>query len=240
MDTRPMDNVKFGMLEPAEDEFALAAITGSSPYERIMFPRTLGIEEGFQYPHALSETRREAWKLSFLWFLKRLTVFENRQIVLKSPTHTARINLLLEMFPDAKFIHVIRHPYDVFPSNIRLWRDAFSFSFLQRVSSEHIVEMVLSTYEQLYQNYHNEKNNIPEKNLFEIKFEEIEKDPVKSLERIYDHLGINGFDAMLPYVQSYQQSVSDYRKNIFDLSPEIKSIIHHRWKITFEQYDYPA
>ncbi len=88
MDTRPMDNVKFGMLEPAEDEFALAAITGSSPYERIMFPKTLGIEEGFQYPHALSETRRDAWKLSFLWFLKRLTVFENRQIVLKSPTHT--------------------------------------------------------------------------------------------------------------------------------------------------------
>ena len=50
MNTRPMDNVKFGMLEPAEDEFALAAITGSSPYERIMFHRTLGIEEGFQYP----------------------------------------------------------------------------------------------------------------------------------------------------------------------------------------------
>ena len=238
MDTRPMDNVKFGMQEPAEDEFALAAITGSSPYERIMFPRTMGVENGYQYPHVPSESRKESWKSSFMWLLKRLTVFENRQIVLKSPTHTARINLVLEMFPDAKFVHVIRHPYDVFPSNIRLWRDAFSLSFLQTISPENVVEMVLSTYEQVYQRYHNEKINIPEKNLIEIKFEEIEKDPVKSLERIYDHLGINGFDVMLPYVQSYLQSVRGYKKNKFDLSPEIKSIIQHRWKTTFERYDY--
>jgi hypothetical protein len=235
-----MDNVRFGMQEPAEDEFALAAITGSSPYERIMFPRTMGVENEYQYPHAPSVSRMESWKSSFMWFLKRLTVFENRQIVLKSPTHTSRISLLLEMFPDAKFIHVIRHPYDVFPSNIRLWRDAFSLSFLQTASPENIVEMVLSTYEQLYDRYHDEKINIPEKNLIEIKFEEIEKDPVKSLEKIYTYLGINGFDVMLPYVQSYQESVRGYKKNKFDLSPNIKSIVHRRWKNTFERYDYSA
>lgn len=238
MDTRPMDNVKFDMQEPAEDEFALAAITGNSPYERIIFPRTMGAENGFKYPHSPTEFQRESWKASFMWFLKRLTVLENRRIVLKSPTHTARINILLEMFPDAKFIHVIRHPYDVFPSNLRLWRDAFSLSFLQSVGAENMVEMVLSTYEQVYQCYHHEKNNIPEKNLIEIKFEEIEKEPITSLKKIYDHLEIGGFDMMLPHLQTYQQSVRGYKKNKFELSPEVKSIVYHRWRRTFEQYDY--
>ena len=48
--TRPMDNVKFGLYEPAEDDFIMTTLTGISPYIRVMFPRKLGVEAGYRYP----------------------------------------------------------------------------------------------------------------------------------------------------------------------------------------------
>ena len=42
--------------------------------------------------------------------------------MLKSPTHTARVRTILEVFPDAKFIHIVRDPLVLFPSTVRLWK----------------------------------------------------------------------------------------------------------------------
>ena len=33
-----------------------------------------------------------------------------KRIVLKSPAHTARVRVLLELFPKARFVHIIRDP----------------------------------------------------------------------------------------------------------------------------------
>jgi omega-hydroxy-beta-dihydromenaquinone-9 sulfotransferase len=33
-----------------------------------------------------------------------------RRIVLKPPYHTARLHILREMFPEAKFIHIVQDP----------------------------------------------------------------------------------------------------------------------------------
>jgi len=238
--TRPMDNIKFGSNEPIEDEFAMAVITGVSPYIRIMFPRSLGKDIGFLYPNEPEEKNRELWKSEFIRFLKRLTFFENKKPLLKSPPHTARINLLLEMFPDARFIHIVRHPYDMFMSNLLLWRDAISINFLQSVTAEDIIELVLSTYEQLYQCYFREKINIPEGQLVEIKFEDFEKKPMDELARIYDYLGLAGFKEMAPSAQSYLKSLGHYRKNSFSMTPDVKALIYQRWRETFDRYGYSA
>lgn len=238
MKTRPMDNIKFGSAEPIEEEFAMAVITGMSPYIRILFPRTLGRDCGFVYPNEPEEKNKEVWKAEFERFLKRMTFFENKKPLLKSPPHTARIHLLLEMFPDARFIHIVRHPYDMYASNLLLWRDAISINFLQSVSSEDIIEIVLSTYEQLYRCYHKEKEKIPKGQLVEIKYEDFEKNPMGELARIYDQLGLSGFVKMEPFAQSYLDSLGKYKKNNFTISEDVKTTIYRRWRETFDIYDY--
>jgi hypothetical protein len=170
--------------------------------------------------------------------MKRLTVVEHKRIVLKSPPHTARVKMLVEMFPEAKFIHIIRHPYDVFPSNLKLWRDAFSRSFLQPVSPNEIMEIVLSTYEQMYRNYHEEKSCIPESNLVEIRFEDLEKDPLKQLELIYDRLNLPGFKKFSISAAAYLSTLKSYKKNVFDITAGMRSKLRARWSQTFEIYGY--
>jgi len=60
---------------------------------------------------------KTTWCDSFLFFLRKLTVRHGRKrLLLKSPVHTGRVKLLLELFPKAQFIYVHRDPYTVFKS----------------------------------------------------------------------------------------------------------------------------
>lgn len=43
-------------------------------------------------------------------FLKQITYLRPKRIVLKSPTYTGRIRVLQQMFPDARFVHIVRDP----------------------------------------------------------------------------------------------------------------------------------
>jgi hypothetical protein len=40
--------------------------------------------------------------------------------LLKSPVHTARVELLLQLFPKAQFIYIHRDPYTVFKSAVHM------------------------------------------------------------------------------------------------------------------------
>ncbi len=59
------------------------------------------------------------WQQSFLWFLRKVTYAQlpadrqPKQLLVKSPVHTARIPLLLQLFPAAKFIFIHRDPIEV-------------------------------------------------------------------------------------------------------------------------------
>jgi hypothetical protein len=238
LETRTMDNVKFGPYEPWEDEFIMATLTGISPYIRVLFPRTQGREAKYEYPDFKSEIEVSEWKKGFRKLLKRLTVLESKRLVLKSPPHTTRVKILLELFPEAKFIHIVRHPYDVFPSNLRVWRDAFARSFLQTVNENEIIEMILSTYEQVYQLYHAQKSLIPERNLVEIKFEGLEKDPLEHLRLIYQHLDLPDFSVLAERARQYLQGLGEYRKNVFHMTPDLKMTLRDRWAQTFQLYNY--
>jgi hypothetical protein len=75
-----------------------------------------------QYPEYLdlegvSEDDLARWKEGLVWFLKCLTLENPKRMVLKSPPHTARIRVLLDLFPDARFVHIYRD-LTFFPTSI--------------------------------------------------------------------------------------------------------------------------
>ena len=104
---RPVDNMAAGWDHPQEDEFALCNMGVPSPYLTAAFPNCPS-----QYPEYLDlrdvpPAAVQRWKDSLRWFLTCLTVRRPKRIVLKSPAHTCRIKVLLEMFPNAKFVHIV-------------------------------------------------------------------------------------------------------------------------------------
>ena len=60
---------------------------------------------------------------------------KGRRLLLKSPSHTARVRHLLRLFPGAKFIFISRPPRAVFQSNLALIKglqDAFRLGAADR------------------------------------------------------------------------------------------------------------
>lgn len=64
--TQPMDNVPLAVHTPHEDEFALAALCGISPYLRFLFPETASGSRAALDPRNLSPRDLQRWKKTFL------------------------------------------------------------------------------------------------------------------------------------------------------------------------------
>ena len=90
-------------------------------------------------------------------------------MILKNPANTARIKILLEMFPDAKFIHISRHPYHVYLSMMRFLTSIKPLICLQKPPNvEQVKKFMIEVYKQMYHKYFREKKLIPKESLVEI------------------------------------------------------------------------
>lgn len=90
-----------------------------------------------------------------MYFLRKLqyTRGADKRLVLKSPVHTARVKLLLELFPDAQFVYIHRDPYDVFRSAVNMADKTYWYSYLNTPTDDQIMEFILTQYETLFHEY---------------------------------------------------------------------------------------
>ena len=235
---RPMDNMAAGFDRPQEDEFALCMLGQPSPYLTIAFPNRPP-----QYPEyldleGLSQRALASWKKSFRRFLQQLTFKDPRRLVLKSPPHSCRIKVLLEMFPDARFIHIVRDPYVVFPSTVNLWKSLYRTHGLQRPSFAGLEEHVLGTFSRVYDKLEQGKKLVHPSRFHELRYEDLVRDPLGQMELVYERLGLGGFEALRPRLEAYLASTAGYATNRYDLSPEQRAVIAQRWGAVIRRYGY--
>jgi len=235
---RPMDNVTIGAKAPHEDEFALAALSAVSPYMRVLFPRTG--DNGFAIldPHQLEKEDLDKWKAAMGRFVQKLTFSKGKRIVLKSPPHLGRVGVLLDLFPQAKFIHICRNPYEVYLSTKHMWRTGLGLSHLQKPDPQALEEIILSWYTELYSLYERDRGLVPPGSLCEVKYEELVSNPLDSLENIYSNLGLPGFEVFRARVTPYLEAQKNYKRNSYVLDDETKERIRQRWGPTCAGYGY--
>lgn len=239
---RPMDNMAFSIDLPQEEEVAIANLTPYSFYHQSSFPR---MAESYVERYALFEGVPEAsveeWKNVYLEILRKATLkMCNRRLVLKNPVNTGRIKRLLEMFPDAKFVHIYRNPYDVFLSTLHLFKKVLPAVQLQAVSETELEANVLLIYERIMRGFLAQRVLVPPGNLVEIRFEDLEKRPLDELRRLYEALSLPGFEAAEPAFRAYIASQESYQKNRFTLTGDVVETVNRHWRFALESWDYPV
>ena len=147
------DNIRNGPTEAQEDEFALCVASLCSPYLGWWFPRSAGLFERYLTFRDVPDADLAQWKSAFVTLAQKLSLRYARPLVFKSPTHTCRIKLLLELFPDARFVHIHRDPYIVFQSMRRLFHTAIAASRLQVTNERDIDEQILRTGATMYERF---------------------------------------------------------------------------------------
>lgn len=236
---RPMDNMTLSYNDPAEDEFALSMLTLKSPLLGWVFPDKEAYFDRYLTFHEITEQERVHWKETFYYFLQKLTFKSNKQLLLKSPHHTARIKILLELFPDAKFIHIRRNPYHTFRSTVSLYEKTVPELGFGKRNLNSDTEAIINRYKIMYNSFFEEKKAIKENNLFEISFEELETDFIAGIEKIYQGLQLKGFEQYRPLLQEYLDGQKKYKKNTYkDVEENWKKQINEQWKFCFNEWNY--
>lgn len=234
---RPMDNMAIGWGHPQEDEFALCNLGVGSPYERLAFPND-SLGDPFLDMQGVSPEALARWKEALVRFLQTITVRTNKPIVLKSPPHTARIGLLAEMFPGAKFVHIVRNPYTVYSSTVKLWPSLINLQALQRPRYDRLQEYVYSSFERMYRAFNEQKDRVPPQDLCEVRYEDLVRDPVAQMEAVYDHLRLGGFERARPKIEAHMEAQKDYQTNRHQLAAEVQAEVARRWGPFMRQYGY--
>ena len=228
---REMDNMEVSLDLPQEEEFSMLMVSPHSFYFQMFFPRHA---KDFFWKYAVfsaaSKREEEQWKAGYYALIRKFSfAYGGRRLLVKNPVNTARIPQLLELFPNARFIYISRNPYDVFPSTKHLHKKLMPFCQLQDIAFSEVETNIINFYRSQIKKYHIEKHKIPVQNLIEVKYEALEKEPVRVVEEIYTHLGLELTEAFKDNLKSYLKSIESYQKNVFRLTEEEKKKVEKYW-----------
>jgi len=237
---RHMDRMPLGLDLPQEEEFALCNRCGHSFYVGWYFPRRMDeLFRKYVLFEGLSEPERIGWSETYLDVLKKATIRTNgRPLVLKNPVNTARIPTLLQLFPQAKFIHVYRDPYTVFKSTLNFHRATLDMVAFQKIPDSEIERNVLTFYRDMMSRYLQDRTRIPEGNLVEVRFEDLERNPIEHMAAIYQELGLSRWDEARPHVERYLQTQAEYRKNDFPFTSADLEKVDQHWGFALDAWGY--
>ena len=233
--------MRTGVDLPQEDEFALCAMGAPTPYRRVAFPNQPAVDTELIGMDDAAPEQSRRFKEGLMQFLRALTVKYSRPLALKSPTHTGRIGVFADWFPQAKFVHIARHPFDTIPSTIHLWRTLETFQGFQTPSATEAerIQAILETFSNMYAAYFAHRQRlVAENRLVEIRYEQLVADPIATIRYVYEQLGLAGGEQLGQKVQAYFAERRGHKVNPRQLAPELQEQIEERLAEYLQKFDY--
>ena len=239
---RYIDNIPVKPDSPQEDEIALANMTALSFYHGIYFPSKLQhfLDRGIFFDGCSAEEIL-SWDRTFIYLLRKLYLHQGQKsLLIKNPVYTARMAHLYRILPNAKFVHIVRNPYEVFVSMRNFWNKLLKHFALQPYDHIDVDALVLSTYARMMAQIEEDKASIPPGQFIEIRYEDLDARPLEVIKGLYEAMGLSGYDEAEPVFARYLEGVRSYKKNAFTIDPTDIARIEQQWGRFLEIWDYAS
>ena len=235
-DKRPSDNVKLDVEYPQEEEFALSNTTTYSYYHFFYFPNL--VNAYFKKFVRFGDSENELWKKAYDHLLKKawINMPGTDYLVVKNPVNTGRYTVLKELYPDARFIHIYRNPYTVFLSTKKFFIELMPTLWFHEITEEQIERMVLEKYVDFMGAYYEDTAGV--ETIYELRFEDFEKDPLKYIRDIYNRLDVADYEEAESHFQAYISAQKSYRKNKYSISRREADLVKEYWGAYLERWNY--
>jgi hypothetical protein len=235
---RPMDEMEVRPGSPQEDEFALLSLGARSPYEALIVPRVLPEALKLTDPRDLSPDEQIIWREVFVSFLKGVSVRGvGKPIILKSPTHGARVATLRELLPDARYILIVRDPITNFESVVRMWRKMFETYALSPIpTDDEIREVVLLDRTRFESKLASATSDLPANRFAVLTYEALVADPLARIEDLYRQLELEDFAGVRDAVVAELAQRRGYQAKGALPSGEWQDRIHREWAAILSDY----
>lgn len=235
---RPMDNMAVSWNNPQEDEWALCCLGARSPYFLMLFPNRPLTGPNYADLRDVPPADLDRWKQTLSWFLKALTLRDGKRIVLKSPYHTCRVRTLQSMFPRARFVHIVRNPYEVFASTMHTWHRMYRYQGLQIPRFKGLEEHVLTTFTRMYEAFEEDVKSISPGRFCELRYEDLVADPRTVMENVYRQLDLGDFASVRDRIEQRMAGTTGYQTNRYVLPEREQRLVAQRWGDFFVKYGY--
>jgi omega-hydroxy-beta-dihydromenaquinone-9 sulfotransferase len=203
---RPMDDVPLTEDDlPQEDEIALASMGAPSFFNAFYFPGKMTQIVGEEiFLEDSCPGLQALWRQRTRYFLAKVAhLSPNRRLLLKNPAHSARINLLREMFPGTKFIHIHRDPLEVIASTRKLYRHLLPLLALQHYDLAIIDQQIVDLYLRLMKSLCVNLAKLPAGDVGEVRYQDLVAKPTEVVATVYERLGLEGFHAAEPSISEF-------------------------------------
>lgn len=212
---RPQDDMDLGPSWPAEDDFAQNnGAAASSLAWRFVVPSRHAHYSRFHFLEGLTSSELDRWRFmqfAFTWKLSKLA--RKRMILLKSPSHVARVRALMEAYgPErVKFIHISRDASAVIASNVAMFQRMSVYSLQDSTPDDVVRDRIADEVIRSERNYLRDLPSIEPGHSAELRYEDLVADPVGQLRRIYKNLGLEFSPAFERNLLRYLHEIKEYR-----------------------------
>lgn len=239
-DKRPTDNMELAVDLPQEEEFALSNMMPCTYYNFWFLPRYMQEYcDKYLLFNDITDAELKIFEETFTKLIKiSLWNTGGSQFLSKNPPHTGRVKELVKMFPNAKFVYLMRNPYTVFESTRSFFTNTIQPLKLEDISNERIEENILSIYAKLYHKYESDKKFIPEGNLIEVKFEDFEANASQMTRNIYEKLSLPGYEAAREDIEKYLGKKKGYKKNKYVYDDRTIELVEKHWSFALRDWEY--
>lgn len=236
--TRPMDEMEVRSSSPQEDEFAFLSLGARSPYEALIMPAILPEALKLTDPNDLSERDRQRWREVCLQFLAGVSARGNgKPMILKSPTHGARVSTLRELLPEARYVLIVRDPVTNFESVVRMWKKMFeSYAIGPLLPDDAIREAVLGDRLRFEAKLATGVAGLPENRYVALTYESLVANPARVLEQLYRQLELGDFEAVREKLGTELDLRRGYKAKSSLPSPAWEERIRKEWEDVIRQH----
>lgn len=241
--TRGMDAVVIGPDTPQEEEMALGNVTPFSFYNCFYFPPQW--ERHFRqslFREELDPKDAEDLAAGFRYLVQKVAYSNpGRQVLFKNPANTTRIEMIRELYPDARFIHIVRDPYDVFASSLKLWPRMFEGFAWSSWRSVDIELVILTVYRRVMESLAGtlDAGILPEGAFSEIRYEDLVDDPISAVRSALDGIRMPLDSRTEQRFHEYIESLGVFPRRSPALNDRIIARINEHWGFAFERWNYP-
>ncbi|MEE8294600.1 MAG: sulfotransferase, partial [Sphingomonadales bacterium] len=120
--------------------------------------------------------------------------------------------------------------YKIFFSMRNFYAQLLNELSLQPHDLPDLDDHILSVYVRMMEKLEFEARGLPKNQFLEVDFETLQKNPLKTIELVYDLLNLGPFGADKKYYQAYLAGIKDYKKNVYDFPEGDLQKVETHWR----------
>lgn len=157
---------------------------------------------------AFDEATKGRLKKYYKSSIQRLVYATNKHKILlnKNVISTGRLNFILEVFPDAQMVYLLRNPKETIPSFVSMFSVTWPFLSPGLKHNLQAYKTLGKVAIDFYKHFHNQKEKIDKANLLTLTYNELVRSPVETVKIIYNYY-------QLPITEIFLQKIETDIKN---------------------------